>query len=91
MERLTSNETSSLSGQFALSNPSTKRFVCVMKKSDTTIFVEYSSEQAEELSLRCLSSKQKKVSVVGVEMNGDWWFVITQTGVLVGLARGNDA
>ena len=69
MERLTSQETNAWSCPFALANPSTKRFACVMKKSDNTCFVEYSSEQAEELSVKYLSSKQKKFRVVGVAMN----------------------
>ena len=83
MERLTSQETMAWSCQFALANPSTKRFACVMKKSAETCFVEYSSEQAEELSVKYLGSKQKKVGVVGVAMNKDWWFVVTRIGVLV--------
>ena len=90
MERLTSQETNAWSCPFALANPSTKRFACVMKKSDNTCFVEYSSEQAEELSVKYLSSKQKKFRVVGVAMNKDWWFVVTQIGVLVSSARSFD-
>ena len=91
MERLTSQETMAWSCQFALANPSMKRFACVMKKkSAETCFVEYSSEQAEELSIKYLSSKQKKVSVVGVAMNKDWWFVVTRIGVLVGSVHSCD-